>query len=255
MQGRPPSQDDRTSLPGARKTPGVAVGKSLLPSREEWAVRNRVLASTLAELVNKYTPDVTGRALEIGCQWGMLLETLAPQTTKCWWGVDPVVERHLSRSGFELVNGVANDMPFPDETFDAILFANVYEHVPPKDRDSSMVEMHRVLVPGGVVVGQLPNPHFPIESHSKLPLMGWLPPRAQNVYWGLSPARRGAGFYSVTIKDLRRRAEAAGLECVVARDFTYPPEAAPPRVRGLVKRMRRPLSLMPWAWQFVLRRK
>ncbi len=248
------STHDRTALPGARKTPGVAVGRSLLPSREEWAVRNRVLSETLAELVNEHTPDVTGRGVEVGCQWGMLLESLAPQTAKRWWGVDPVVERHLSRSGYELVNGLADEMPFPDETFDVVLLANVYEHIPPDHRDSSLRELHRVLVPGGVIVGQLPNPHFPIESHSKLPLMGWLPARAQNVYWRLSPARRGAGFYSVTVGDLKRRAAAAGLEATLVRNFTYPADAAPDSVRWLVKRLRRPLGVMPWAWQFVLKR-
>lgn len=214
-----------------------------------------MLAANLAELLNKYAPDVTGRALDVGCQWGMLLESLAPQTSKRWWGVDPLVERHQSRSGFELLNGVADEMPFPDATFDAAVLANVYEHIPPGRRDASMVELRRVLVPGGVVVGQLPNPHFPIESHSKLPLMGWLPPRAQDVYWRISPARRGYGFYSVTIGDLRRRAEAAGLECVLVRNFTYPAEAAPDSVRWLLRRLRRPLAIVPWAWQFVLRRR
>jgi len=248
------TQEQRQSMPGARKTPAVTIGRSLLPSRSEWAVRNRVLASSLAELLNQHSPDVTGRAVEIGCQWGMLLESLAPQTGKRWWGVDPVIGRHLSRSGYELGTGLADDMPFPDRTFDAAVLANVYEHIPPDSRDASMVEMRRVLVPGGVVVGQLPNPRFPIESHSKLPFMGWLPSRVQNRYWSLSPARRGAGFYSVTAKDLRRRAEAAGLECVVIRNFTYPPEAAPDSVRWLIRRMRRPLALVPWAWQFVLRR-
>ncbi len=246
---------DRTSLPGARKTPGLAVGRSLLPSREEWAVRNRVLSTTLAELVNEYAPDVTGRAVEVGCQWGMLLESLAPQTTKTWWGVDPVVERHLSRSGYELVTGLADEMPFPDATFDVVLLANVYEHIPPDHRDSSLRELHRVLVPGGVIVGQLPNPHFPIESHSKLPFMGWLPGGAQQVYWKVSPARKGSGFHSVTVGDLKRRADAHGLDTALVRNFTYPAEAAPDAVRWLVRRMRRPLGLVPWAWQFVLRRR
>jgi SAM-dependent methyltransferase len=227
----------------------------LLPSSEEWATRNRVLAANLAELLNVYAPDVTGRALDVGCQWGMLLESLAPQTSKRWWGVDPLVERHQSRSGFELVNGVADEVPFPDETFDAAVLANVYEHISPDRRASSLVELHRILVPGGVVVGQLPNPHFPIESHSKLPFMGWLPPRAQNIYWRISPARRGYGFYSVNFGDLRRRAQVAGLDCILVRNFTYPPEAAPESVRWLVRRLRRPLARIPWAWQFVLRRR
>ena len=70
----------RQNAPGARQTPGVAVGRSLLPSPEEWAVRNQVLASTLMALHNEYAPDVTGRALEIGCQWGLLLDSMSTMT-------------------------------------------------------------------------------------------------------------------------------------------------------------------------------
>jgi SAM-dependent methyltransferase len=241
-------------MPGARGTPGVAVGRSLLPSPEEWAVRNRALASTLAELLNRHAPQVTDRALDIGCQWGLLVENLASQTQKRWWGVDPVIDRHLSRSGFELVNGSADELPFPDSVFDCAVIANVYEHIPPERRDASLLEMRRILVPGGTVVGQLPNPYFPIESHSKLPLMGWLPRRVQNWYWRLSPSRRGAGFYTVTVADLVRRAERAGLETVLVRKYNYPVEAAPESVRWLARAMQAPMKLIPWAWQFVLRR-
>lgn len=248
------ANDERRSLPGARQTSGLAIGRSLLPSRAEWAVRNRVLATTIGALINEHSPDVTGRALEIGCQWGIFLDSLAPLTDKRWWGVDPVVERHRSRGGFELFSGLADELPFADATFDCVVLANVYEHITPSQRDASLVEMRRVLVPGGVVVGQLPNPHFPIESHSKLPLMGWLPARAQDVYWRVSPARRGSGFYSVNVGDLRRRAEAAGYTMDLVRNFTYPAEAAPQSVRWLVRALRRPLARMPWAWQFVLRR-
>jgi SAM-dependent methyltransferase len=208
----------------------------------------------MTELVNDYAPNSTGRALEIGCQWGLLLDSMSTLTDKRWWGADPVIDRHLSRGGWELVEGVADSLPFPDSAFDCVVLANVYEHIPPPRRDPSIREIFRVLVPGGVLVGQLPNPHFPIESHSKLPFMGWLPSAAQNWYWNLSPSRRGAGFYSVSISDLQRRAGAAGFNSMLARNFTYPPEAAPDRVRWLVRRLRRPLNVVPWAWQFVLQR-
>lgn len=196
------------------------MGRSLLPSPEEWAVRNRALASTMAALLNQHSPHVTNRALDVGCQWGMLLDGIAPLAKKRWWGVDPVIERHLSRSGFELVKGVADDLPFPDGVFDSVVLANVYEHILPERRAASLAEIHRVLVPGGVIVGQLPNPRFPIESHSKLPFMGWLPSRAQNWYWRFSPSRRGAGFYSVSVNDLRRRAQSVGLEIALIRNYT-----------------------------------
>ena len=51
------------------------------PSPEEWATRNRILAATLAALINEHAPHSTDRAIDVGCQWGMLLESLARQTT------------------------------------------------------------------------------------------------------------------------------------------------------------------------------
>lgn len=241
-------------MPGARRTPGIAVGRRLLPSREEWTVRNRVLAATLAELIVDYAPHVTARALDVGCQWGMLLDLLSHHVERRWWGADPLIARHMSQGGNNLVNGWADDLPFPDSVFDCVVLANVYEHIPPGRRDSSLKEIWRVLTPSGVLVGQLPNPHFPIESHSRLPFMGWLPPRAQDWYWNVSPARRGAGFYSVTIGDLKRRARAAGFEFVLVRNFNYPVEAAPESVRRILRLARAPLAVVPWSWQFVLRR-
>jgi hypothetical protein len=129
----------------------------------------------------------------------------------------------------------------------------VYEHIDPARRQASLTELRRVLAPGGILVGQLPNPHFPIESHSRLPLMGWLPYRLQNAYWRLSPARRGAGFHSVTLRELEGRARRAGFEILVTRRFSYPPEAAPPSVRWMAKLLQ--ASWMPaWSWQFVFRK-
>ena len=71
------SRDVRRSTPGARKTPGVAFGRSLQPSPEEWAVRNQELTNNLVELINTYAPSVSGSALDVGCQWGVMLDHLA----------------------------------------------------------------------------------------------------------------------------------------------------------------------------------
>ncbi len=227
------NQPEPQSMPGARQTSGLAVGRILLPSPEEWEVRNETLAATLSELLVTHAPGVTGRALDVGGQCGLMLDSLATRTPMRWWGVDPVIDRHLSRTGFELVNGSADELPFPDQVFDCAVLANVYEHIPPARRDASLREIRRVLVRGGIVVGQLPNPHFPIESHSKLPFMGWLPPRIQDKYWRLSPSRRGAGFYSVTVGDLKRRANGAGFDVKLIKKFNYPVEAAPQGIAGL----------------------
>src|ERR671932_852314 len=47
----------------------------------------------------------------------------------------------------EFVEGEAERLPFPDETFDVVISNGVIDLVP--DKDAVFAELHRVLVPGG----------------------------------------------------------------------------------------------------------
>ncbi len=124
----------------------------------------------------------------------------------------------------------------------------------PERREASLTEIRRVLAPGGVVVGQIPNPHFPVESHSRLPFMGWLPMRAQKVYWRLSPVPWEHDFFVVTMRQMRATAEELGYHTLYVSNFNYPPEVIPSALRTAWRALERPMRFMPWAWQFVLRR-
>jgi SAM-dependent methyltransferase len=231
-------------------------GEGLLQSREEWGHRNRVLSESMAALVKRFAERETERGIDVGCQTGDLTDVMPSMTqVPQWTGVDPTItEPTRSRHGAELLPGRADAIPFGDGSFDVALFANVYEHVQPEDRLASLREIRRVLVPGGVIVGQLPNPYFPIESHSRLPLMGWLPVRAQKVYWKLAPVSWEHDFFVVTIRHVLKTADAAGLERLHVANFNYPPEVIPARVRFAARMLERPMRRFPWAWQFVLRR-
>ncbi|HEY2054169.1 MAG TPA: class I SAM-dependent methyltransferase [Solirubrobacterales bacterium] len=227
---------------------------ALLQSDEEWDVRNRVLSETLTALILKEAPAGAKRALDIGCQNGWTTDRYAKLTGLEWVGIDPSLkEVTKSPDGISLHPGFSDKLDFPDDSFDVVMLANVYEHIFPESRVGSFAEMRRVLRPGGVVVGQIPNPYFPIESHSRLPFMGWLPMRAQKIYWHLSPVSWEHDFFVVTPKHLRRDAAAGGLDLAMVRKFNYPPEVIPERVRGIYRALQRPMRRMPWAWQFVLR--
>jgi SAM-dependent methyltransferase len=231
------------------------VGRSLLQSREEWAERNRVLAETMAGLVRRHAEVQTGEGVDVGCQTGRLTDAMQELTPFDWQGIDPALDGpSRSPNGRDLSPGFAHAMPFESGQFDVALFANVYEHVDPDQRLATLQEIGRVLRPGGTIVGQLPNPYFPIESHSRLPFMGWLPVRAQKVYWRVAPVTWEHDFHVVTIRHVRQTALRAGLEVVTVSNFTYPPEVVPESVRWIAKAMQRPMRLVPWAWQFVLRR-
>jgi SAM-dependent methyltransferase len=230
-------------------------GKALLQSPQEWDARNRILAESLEGLIGAHLHRTTGEALDLGCQSGELIDRLAPRMDLRWHGIDPKIgDPVTSAVGAEIKYGWGHEIPFDDGAFDCVVFANVYEHVDPEYRQRTIEEIRRVLAPSGVLVGQLPNPHFPIESHSRLPLMGWLPMSAQKAYWRLSPVAWDHDFHVVTIRDLRRRAERAGFQRELIRKFSYPLEAIPRKVRPVARVLQLPMKLVPWAWQFVFRK-
>lgn len=227
---------------------------ALLQSDDEWDVRNRVLSETLTQLVRDESSEEAGRALDVGCQNGWTTDRYAQLTGLEWVGIDPALkEPAKSPNGIDLHPGFSNKLEFPDDSFDVVMLANVYEHIFPADRVASFREMRRVLRPGGVVVGQIPNPYFPIESHSRLPFMGWLPMRLQKIYWKLAPVSWEHDFFVVTPKHLRRDAAAGGMRLAMVRKFNYPPEVIPEKVRWIARLLERPMRVWPWAWQFVLR--
>lgn len=230
-------------------------GRGLLQSEDEWATRNRVLVDTLGDLIVRHLPAGATRGLDVGCQTGSITDAMVDRTTLAWCGIDPKLEgARVTERGARLRPGMANRLPFPDEHYDCVLFANVYEHIDPSLRQESLAEMRRVLKDGGAIVGQLPNPYFPIESHSRLPFMGWLPVRWQLRYWRLAPVPWEHDFYVVTVRDVRQDAAAVGLEVVCVRKFNYPPDVIPRAVRWPARLLERPMQVIPWAWQFVLRR-
>lgn len=232
-----------------------SIRQGLLQTRAEYETRNNVLASTLAELVARHVPQQTNRGLDVGCLNGVMTDALASRTNLNWVGIDPqITAPKRSPNGNELLPGWAHELPFPDGHFDCVIFANVYEHVAPDQRLASLADMRRVLVKDGILVGQLPNPYFPIESHSRLPFMGWLPRRAQFWYWRLTPVEWEHDFYVVTIRHLKRTAKQAGFEPVLIRNFNYPLEVIPQSVRWVAKLFERPMRLVPWAWQFAFRK-
>lgn len=64
-------------------------------------------------------------------------------------------------------------LPFPDNSLDVVVFNHIYEHV--VDPDAIMAEIRRVLTPTGVVYLGLGNRLGVIEPHYRLPFLSWLP--------------------------------------------------------------------------------
>jgi ubiquinone/menaquinone biosynthesis C-methylase UbiE len=64
-------------------------------------------------------------------------------------------------------------LPYPDATFDLIVCLDVLEHV--AQIEEVLMEIYRVLKPGGIVLTSIPNRRAFRDPHYHLPLINWLP--------------------------------------------------------------------------------
>ena len=102
------------------------------------------------------------RVLVAGCGLGheakYIYDTLDVELV----GVDVAVEWDSELSSvddgrFRLLEGSVQQLPFPDDSFDLVFYHHVIEHVP--DPAASLVELARVLRPGGLIYVGTPNRH------------------------------------------------------------------------------------------------
>jgi len=137
----------------------------------------------------------TGICLDIGCSNGIITKTIAPLFGNVV-GVDfdAVAMRMVDQNAeinLKYVYGDAMCLPFANQSFDALVCSQTYEHVPSDVKLFS--EIYRVLKPGGVVYFSGPNKTFPVEPHYYLPFLQWLPEKWANRYVKLTG--KGDEFY------------------------------------------------------------
>jgi SAM-dependent methyltransferase len=97
------------------------------------------------------------RMLDFGCGSGHLLH-LARRVLGCEiFGVevDPVGRAGAKRFGFELHEGALEEVPFPQEFFDLVYAAQIFEHLPEPRRE--LLELRRLLASGGLLFIEAPN--------------------------------------------------------------------------------------------------
>ena len=116
--------------------------------------------------------------LELGCGAGPNLAWLAERGIKVS-GVDiaptaiQLARRTLESAGHAgrigaLVHASVSDVPLPDASFDGILEACVFQHLPRQERESAFREVNRLLKPGGVFAGyMLDRGHTVFTQHAR----------------------------------------------------------------------------------------
>jgi 2-polyprenyl-3-methyl-5-hydroxy-6-metoxy-1,4-benzoquinol methylase len=135
--------------------------------------------------------------LDVGASTGFICNYLAPSFEKID-GID-IDEKAISFAkknfhntpNLEFHIGDAMNLAYPDQTFDVVFCAQIYEHVPNAKR--MIQEIHRVLRPGGVCYFAAGNRLMLNEPHYNLLFLSILPKFIANIY--LRILRRGSFYY------------------------------------------------------------
>jgi ubiquinone/menaquinone biosynthesis C-methylase UbiE len=110
------------------------------------------------QLVDQARIQPDQRILEIGCGTGnlmILIKRLHPDAEVV--GIDPdpkALARAQRKAGREALSvqldrGFAEELPYPDASFDRVLSALMFHHLGPEEKEKTLGEARRVLKPGG----------------------------------------------------------------------------------------------------------
>jgi SAM-dependent methyltransferase len=164
-----------------------------LEERHWWFVaRRRIVLS----LLDQYLPRESDlEVLDAGCGGGATLESLSRHGRARGMELAAEAVAYNLEKGRDVVQGVIEEIPFADESFDLALALDVIEHVP--DDLAALAELNRVLKPGGYLLVTVP---------------------ALRLLWGSHDVANGH-YRRYTLRGLRGRIEASGFEVVRATYF------------------------------------
>lgn len=124
--------------------------------------------------------------LDVGCGDGQIARLAAESGSSLVVGIDPtwnqVVVAKERNGGVRVARASAHELPFPGETFSAVVACLVFEHI--EELDDAISEVARVLKPGGRFCFFLNHPLL------QTPGSGWIddqvldPPEQ---YWRIGP--------------------------------------------------------------------
>jgi ubiquinone/menaquinone biosynthesis C-methylase UbiE len=112
-----------------------------------------------AKHVSLVNPRPKQRVLDVGCGTGktlwLLRQKCDPSVELC--GLEPSKDMYKQAKSYlgsqaRLVQGVAQELPYPDNSFDWVISTQVLHHLAGVEKKKMLAEMYRVLKPGGTVV-------------------------------------------------------------------------------------------------------
>lgn len=100
--------------------------------------------------------ELTGKVPRMTNSFGETSATQGVQTVQYDWVSGQTSAPRTHDFEFQVVNVEKQPLPWPDETFDQVLYCEVIEHLL-MDPMRSLLEIHRVLKPNGTLIVTTPN--------------------------------------------------------------------------------------------------
>lgn len=136
---------------------------------DEFMATGREAVDYLLGVAGSHGRDIGERVLDFGCGVGRLSNVLCERGFRVT-GVDiaaSMVEQanalnaHPDRLDFVAYDGT--ELPFPDDSFDAAVSLVVLQHAGPREQVGALLQLQRVVAPGGLLIVQIPSRPRPIE--------------------------------------------------------------------------------------------
>ena len=127
------------------------------------------------DLIDQANIGAGQRILDMGCGTGTLAVLLKQQSADMVVGLDPDpkalrrVKNKATRAGVSLQidQGFADELPYEKGSFDRVFSSFMFHHLEEQDREKTLMEVSRVLKPGGSfhLLDFAGGDHGPHESH------------------------------------------------------------------------------------------
>ncbi len=219
------------------------------PDEGGWRLRypedpesRRRKAANIVRVLEESGSLVGARVCEVGAGSGHMTAVLIDAVGEAGNVISlDVVDTRKEDPGNDFRLITDSSLPVADHSVDVVVTNHVIEHVGGRhDQLQHLVEIRRILAPGGRCYLSTPNRWAPVENHFRLPLLGWLPPGWRDGY--VRAAKRGSVFDVVPLspKGLDQLCAEAGLRsedvtgAVVDGVIAGSPNAASSKVLGRV---------------------
>lgn len=130
------------------------------PARLRTVNRPGALGSDRCDWVAGAIHESAGRVLDIGCGYGWTLARLlgkVPDLIGIDLDEEALASARRNYPGIRFVQQTGSSLPFEDESFDAVIFSDVIEHVGDENKRPVVDEAWRVLKRGGQLIFTAPH--------------------------------------------------------------------------------------------------